>query len=170
LLCVVVLTVLAVLGLQHLPLPEFPSDVAQDYRKIRDGTLDLERYVPDPKMLDKFFSSRGVPFGTRVADLQGLQYRLVGGRIHQLINRRSAMYVYRGRSGEILLCEMYVGTIAELPPGGVLRENQKQKFLIYRDRGLNLVFWQDGSMICVLASDIAPEQLLRAAQAEAMVS
>jgi hypothetical protein len=87
------------------------------------STLQLERYAQDPKELDQFFSRREVPSSTRVADLRPLHWRLVGGRVHQLINRRSALYLYRGRSDEILLCEMYVGDIAELPSGGLLREN-----------------------------------------------
>lgn len=163
-----VFAVVAVVGLRHFwPLPDFPSEVAQDYRKIRTGKLDLERYTQDPKELDRFFAGRGVPFSTRVANLRDLHYYLVGGRVHQLINRRSALYLYRGRSGEILLCEMYVGDIAELPSGGLLRENQERRFLVYRAQALNLVFWQDGSMTCVLAADLEPEQLLQAAQAEA---
>ncbi len=169
--CGLVLMVMAALGLRDiLPLPDFPSEVARDYREIREGTLDLERYGQDPKELDQFFSRCGVPFGTRVADLRDQHYRLVGGRVHQLINRRSTLYLYRGRSGEILLCELYVGTMAELPSGGLLRESPERTFLIFRDQALSLVFWQDGNMICVLASDINFEQLLEAAQAEERMS
>ena len=162
---------MAAVGFWHfLLLPDFPSEVAQDYRKIRNGTLDLERYAQDPKELDQFFSRRGVPFSTQVADLRALHYRLVGGRIHQLINRRSVLYVYQGRSGEVLLCEMFVGDMTDLPSGGVLRECQRKKFMVCRDKTISLVFWQDGEMACVLASDIDSEQLFQAALLEARAS
>ncbi|MCI0417691.1 MAG: zf-HC2 domain-containing protein [Acidobacteria bacterium] len=168
LLCGLLLVVTVAATLRHfLPVPNLPSEVAEDYRKIREGKLSLERYEQDAKELDRFFSMRGVPFDTKVADLRDLHYRLVGGRVHQLINRRSVLYVYQGRSGELLLCEMFVADTAALPSGGLLREGQKKKFLIYRAKLLNLVFWQDGNMMCVLASNIDSEQLLQAAELEA---
>lgn len=171
LICVLLLIAVAAMGLWRLlPLPDIPSEIARDYRGIRSGTLHLERHSQDPKELDQFFSSRGMPFRTRVADLGGLHYRLVGGRVHQLINRRSVLYVFQGRSGELLLCEMFVGEMTDLASGGVVRECQNKKFIVWSDKKINLVFWQDGEATCVLASDIDSEQLLQAALLEAKAS
>lgn len=171
LICVLLLIAVVAMGLWRLlPLPDMPSEIARDYRSIRSGTLHLERHSQDPKELDQFFSSRGVPFRTRVADLRGLHYRLVGGRVHQVINRRSVLYVFQGRSGELLLCEMFVGEMTDLASGGVLRECQNKKFIVCSDKKINLVFWQDGEATCVLASDIDSEQLLQAALLEARAS
>jgi hypothetical protein len=41
-------------------------------------------------------------------------------------------------------------------------------FLIYRRGALTLVFWQEGDVICVLASDIAPEAAVALAFAKAV--
>lgn len=161
----------AAVGLWRLlPLPDTPSEIARDYRSIRSGTLHLERHTENPTELDEFFFMCGLPFRTRVAHLRDLRYRLVGGRVHQLINRRSVLYVYQGRSGELLLCEMFVGDMTDLARGGVLRECQNKKFIVCSDNEINLVFWQDGETTCVLASDVDSEELLQAALLEARAS
>lgn len=161
----------AAVGLWRLlPLPDTASEIARDYRSIRSGTLHLERHTENPTELDEFFFMRGVPFRTRVAHLRDLHYRLVGGRVHHLINRRSVLYVYRGRSSELLLCEMFVGDMTDLARRGVLRECQNKKFIVCSDNEINLIFWQDGETTCVLASDVDSEELLQAALLEARAS
>jgi hypothetical protein len=63
---------------------------------------------------------------------------------------------------------MYPGRISELPAGAVLRENKGTMFYVYRARNLTAVFWQEGTVTCVLASDNDPEQLVQLAFAKAV--
>jgi len=122
----------------------------------------------DVKEMEKFFSAEGIPFKTRVFDLGMMNYRLQGGRVHKLITRKSAFFVYRGKGDAILVCQMYVGRVTELPAGAVQRESKGIRFYAYRLKGLTLTFWQEGAVTCVLTSDIDPEELLQLAFAKAV--
>jgi len=148
---------------------ELPAAVAQDYRRYKAGKLPLLLQTEDVRETEKFFSEEGITFQTRVFDLGMMNYRLVGGRVHQLINRRSALFVYRGEGNKILVCQMYPGHVTELLPAGVVRrENKGIEFYIYRINGLTVVFWQEGAVTCVLSSDINPEEVVQLAFAKAV--
>ena len=149
--------------------PTLPAAVARDYRDYRSQRLALESKATDPKELEAFFAAHGVPFATRVFDLGMMEYRLAGGRVHRLGGAPSALFVYRGPSGEELLCQMFPGRVTTLPPGAERRENKGIEFHIYRHEGKTAVFWQEGTIVCVLVSDIAPEAVVQLAFAKAMI-
>ncbi|GEM_PF-2097778 len=160
----------------HRKAPEAPAEpasllsaVAQDYRNYKVEKLPLALQTGDVRELERFFSEGGVAFNPRVFDLAMMNYHLVGGRVHQLINRQSALFVYRGKDNQILLCQMYPGQASELPPpGAILRENKGIRFYIYQVNGLTLAFWQEGSVTCVLTSDIPTEEVVQLAFAKGM--
>jgi hypothetical protein len=63
---------------------------------------------------------------------------------------------------------MYRGRTAELPYTAERRVHDGIGFLVYRRDGVTLVFWQEGEVVCVLASDVAPEEVVALAFAKAM--
>ena len=63
---------------------------------------------------------------------------------------------------------MYEGTIDELPAGSEAREHDGIRFRIYRAHGVTLVFWQEGSVVCVLISDAPTEDVILFAYAKAV--
>lgn len=148
--------------------PDLPSEVARDYQNYKTDKLLLTFKTEDVKRMEKFFSEEGLSFKTRVFDLGMMSYRLLGGRVHNLGTRKSAFFVYRGKSDAILVCQMYPGQVTELPAGAVQRENKGTRFYVYRLKGLTLTFWQEGAVTCVLASDIDPEQLVQLGFAKAV--
>lgn len=149
--------------------PELQVEVAQDYRNYKAEKLPLMLQTPEVGKLEKFFADKGIAFQTRVFDLAMMNYSLVGGRVHKLVNRQSALFVYRGKEGQTLVCQMYPGKVAELlPPGAILRENKGIQFYIYSVNGVTAAFWQEGDVTCVLASDIATEEVIQLAFAKAM--
>ncbi|MCI0391025.1 MAG: zf-HC2 domain-containing protein [Acidobacteria bacterium] len=146
-----------------------PSAVAQDYRNYKAEKLPLMLQTGEVKEMESFFSERGIAFQTRVFDLIMMNYRLVGGRVHQLIGRQSALFVYRGKDRQVLICQMYPGQVTELlPTNAILRENNGIRFYIYRVNGLTAVFWQEGVVTCVLISDTDPEEVVQLAFAKAV--
>ncbi len=145
-----------------------PELVARDYRAYQAQQLALELSTGDVKAMETFFAVHGVPFNTRVFDLAMMNYQLVGGRVQQPGARPRAMFVYRGPANQKLVCQMYAGKVGELPKGATLRDNNGIRFHIYRADGLTAVFWQEGAVVCVLVSDIEPEQVVQLAFAKAM--
>jgi anti-sigma factor RsiW len=161
--------VLAVVGLVTLGRRSaLPDAVASDFARIADGSLTLEMSTPDAATLERFFEARGIPFRTRVLDLDMMGYRLIGGRVQSLRGRPSALFVYRGPEGRLLVCQMYRGTLQELPAGGRRDEHGGFEFRAYRRGGSTQVFWQEGEVTCVLVSDAPIEEVLALAFAKAM--
>jgi Putative zinc-finger len=148
--------------------PALLSQMALDYRNYKADKLPLMFKTEDVKEMERFFTQEGIPFKTRVFDLGMMNYRLLGGRTHKFATRKSAFFVYRGKGDAILVCQMYSGRTSDLPDGAVLRENKGIEFYVYRMKNLTLVFWQEGAVTCVLASDIDPEELAQLAFAKAV--
>jgi hypothetical protein len=153
---------------KSLSRPDLPTEVARDYREYKTEKIRLTLETADVKEMEKFFSDEHIPFETRVFDLGMMNYRLLGGRVHRLDTRESAFFVYRGEGDAILVCQMYLGAVRELPAGAVRRENKGIDFYIYRKQDLTVAFWQEGAVICVLTSEIDSEQLIQLAFAKAV--
>lgn len=145
-----------------------PELVAGDFRAFDAGTAPLAIESADPKVVEAWFARNGAPFVTRVIDLGMMQYRLVGGSVHRLGAHTSALFAYRGPGDLALVCQMYEGRTADLPPTADLREHDGIAFHVYRVQNLTLVFWQEGDVVCVLASSIPLEEVVQLAFAKAV--
>jgi anti-sigma factor RsiW len=169
---VAALLALATIGgwlLLRRPAPaDIPAQVADDYRRHRAGELRLELATSRPEDAEALFRRRGLGFPARVFDLAMMGYRVAGARVHEVSGRPSALFTYRGQGGELLLCQMYQGDLAQLPPDPERRIHDGIEFLVYHRGGLTLVFWQEGDVVCVLVSDIASEAVVGLAFAKAV--
>jgi anti-sigma factor RsiW len=148
--------------------PDLPERAARDFGKVSRGTLTLDLRTDQPLRLETFFAQRRIPFRTRVLDLGMMQYRLVGGRVHTLGGKPSALFVYRGPGDRLLVCEMLAGTLADLKGDGRRFEHGGIEFLAYRREGSTQVFWQEGDVLCVLVSDAPFDEVVALAFAKAM--
>lgn len=149
--------------------PNLPEVIARDFREYQSQKLTLELNTANGKQMEAFFATHGVSFNTRVFDLGMMNYGLVGGRVQDLRGQPTALFVYRGPDNQVLLCRMYAGTVSELPVGSVERENRGIKFHVYQAKGITMVFWQEGRVVCVLSSDIPTENVVQLAFAKAML-
>jgi len=147
---------------------DLPSAVARTYVAYASAALRLDTATGDGPALQAFFARHGISFATRVFNLDMMGYRLLGGRIHALGRAPSALFVYQDGSGRALLCQMYEGTLAQLPVGGEARKHNEIDFRVYRSGALTLVFWQEGAVVCVLASDAPTEKVIQLAYAKAV--
>ena len=144
------------------------AEVAQDFKAYQAQELALELNTADVKKMESYFAAHGVAFNTRVFDLGMMQYQLVGGRVQKPGRAPRAMFVYQGPTKQKLVCQMFAGRVSDLPKGATLRENKGLTFHTYQRDGLTAVFWPEGTVICVLVSDLEPEQVVQLAFAKAM--
>ena len=149
---------------------DLPAAVARAYAAYETAAVGLDTATADAAALEAFFARHGITFPTRVFDLGMMGFRVVGGRTHMLAGRPSALFVYRGANGQALMCQMYEGTLAQLPAGGETREHNGIAFRVYRSGAVALVFWQEGRVVCVLASDAPVEEVVQLAYAKATKS
>jgi anti-sigma factor RsiW len=152
------------------PRRDLADAVARDYAEYSTGGLALDLRSADGAAVESLFARGGIAFRTRVFDVAMMRYRLVGGRVHRLRGRPSALFVYRGPEGRILVCQMYEGMLADLPPTADVRQHNGVTFRVYRTGPLTLVFWQEGAVVCVLASDAKSEAVVQLAYAKAVAA
>lgn len=148
--------------------PQVPVAVAKDYEAYRADRIPLELRTSDPKILTQFFEVRGLSFRTRVLDLGMMKYRLIGGRVYSLRGKTSAFFVYEGPGKRIAICQMFEGSVSDLPAGATIRSRGGISMSAYKVGGTSVVFWQEGNVVCVLASDLPMEDLIELAFLKAM--
>ena len=146
---------------------DLPTAAVASYRLHRAGQLPHAIETPDEGVLERFFE-RQLDFPARVIDLRMMELTLVGGRVHELQGRPSALYAYRGPEGRVVLCQMLPGTLEELPPPDQALEDRGFTFRIYRRGDLTAVFWLEGAVLCVLVSDMPTPDLVALAREKAM--
>jgi len=148
--------------------PTVPAQVAAAFREYAAGSLTLDLRTADPAALEAQLRTAGLAFSTRVFDFGMMDYRLTGGGVHQVAGRSSAMFAYDGPAALRLLCQMYEATLEDLPPPAEQRSNDGIEFLVYREGDVTIVFWQEGSVVCVLAANGSAEAAIRLAFAKAV--
>jgi hypothetical protein len=145
-----------------------PAQIAEDFAVYAGGRLDLEVRSAVPAEVEAFFRRRGLTFATRVFDLGMMGYTVAGGAVRGTSGHARALYAYRGADGTDVVCQMYVARVSALPPPSEVREHDGITFAVYREGDLTMVFWQEGPVICVLASDARPESVVELAFAKAI--
>lgn len=148
------------------PAPNLPRIAARAVADYNGRRLMVETDERDAAALNAYFTAR-VSFPVRVFDLAMMGYTLEGGRVHDIGGRQSALWVYRGTAGS-LICQMYQGLTAELPATSERRDANGFTFFVYHEDGGTQVFWQEGDIVCVLASSLPAEDVIQLAIAKAM--
>jgi anti-sigma factor RsiW len=148
------------------PAPSLPEAAAVTLSDYDTGRLVLASSERDAARLTSYLGER-VPFTVRVFDLGMMGYTIEGGQLHDVGGHASALWVYRGPAG-IIICQMYRGLTTELPEPAEAREANGFTFLVYHEAGGTQVFWQEGDVVCVLASSLPSEEVVQLAIAKAM--
>jgi anti-sigma factor RsiW len=158
--------VIAVLLLRK-PTGDLPTAAVHDLQSIAAGAAPLELRTSDTAEMQKWFDAR-LDFPTRVFDFGMMRYQLIGGRIDEVAAHRSALFVYRHANGAMVVCQMYRGRTDELSREAERRVHDGIDFFIYKRGKATVVFWQEGPVVCVLASEIPREEAVSLAFAKAM--
>ncbi len=140
---------------------------ADDLARYAASTLALDLETKSPQELEQFFAAGRIDFPTRVFDFGMMNFELTGGRVHDIDGRRSALFAYTSPAGGHIICQMYAGGLSELPDDFERHVVDGVEFRVYRRGDSTLVFWQEGPLVCVLASDGDPGEALAFARAKA---
>ena len=149
------------------PASDVPTLVARDLAALGSRSLPFAVQARDAATLERYFAASSGP-RIRVIDLAMMEIALEGATRHLLAGRPAGLYSYQTPSGARLVCQMYEGRLADLPPPETVRDENGFRFRIYTRGGVTLVFWQEGELVCVLASELPPADVLALAIAKAM--
>ena len=145
-----------------------PAESARDFRALSRGQLALSLKTGDPARLQRRLAEEGLGFPPHVLDLEALGWQLAGGRVHRFARRSSALIAYEDSRGRWLVSQVFAGKVDELPDGAERRTREGVEFLVYERDGVTSVFWQEGAVVCVLASDLPRVEVVQLAFAGAM--
>ncbi|MCU0223621.1 MAG: zf-HC2 domain-containing protein [Acidobacteria bacterium] len=161
-------TVLAVVLVFAWTRLDFPAESARDFRALSRGQLALSLRTGDPAGLERRLAEGGISFTPRVLDLGMMGWRLAGGRVNRFARRPSALFAYQDDRGRWLVCQMFFGNVDELPREVERRAREGIDFFVYERDGVTSVFWREGTVVCLLASDLPRAEVVQLAFAFAM--
>ena len=150
--------------------PDLVGRALAEYEAVRSGSIELELRTADPMALERYFNQASRGPRIRVIDLAMMGWTLEAGGRHRFGDGTGALYAYRSSTGARLVCQMYVGILAELPAASEVRRENGFEFRIYTRAGVTLVFWQEGELVCVLAADLPAAEVVALAVAKAMAA
>jgi len=162
------LVVAAGIGIYVLSQDSLVHEVAQDYVQYRNRQLTMEFSGENRASLARFMDQHGFPPHERMLELGSAEFRFAGWAIDALEQRPAIFLAYESSADKRILCQMWPGSLAELPRGAEIHaEGQTSAVYVYDVDSLTLAFWQEGSILCVLASDIGRDKLVELAVAKA---
>jgi anti-sigma factor RsiW len=147
---------------------DFVAEAEADFSRFSTNRLLLDLSTAVPTELENYFQRSELGFTARVFDFGMMGYGLVGGSVHSMGGRDAALFAYRGADGRGLVCQMYPGTIEELPGSPSRQTVNGIDFLIYSRDALALVYWEEGPIVCVLALEADSPTALDLAVAKAV--
>lgn len=149
------------------PPRDLPRELASIQSQLGTQYLPLEIASSDVQSIERYFAEAGGP-RVRVIDLSMMGIVNEGGVRYLNNNRPFALMTYRMPSGARLICQMYEGLLADLPPPAETRDQNGFRFQLYRRGALTLVFWQEGALVCVLSAELPADEVMALAIAKAM--
>ncbi len=159
--------VIAVLVLSRRPSEDPPSSAVRAWSRIASGRLHLDMRSSSPSAVSGFFVEKGLPFRVDPATIALPGYALVGARVHAIGGRSTALAAHRNARNKIVVCQRFEGRVEELPRPDRIFVRGTARAHLYRSRGGNAVFWQDGAVTRSLASDLPERELVRLALSRA---
>lgn len=144
-----------------------PSDPVGELLALHAGAVPV--FVDrEPAALEARFAA-ALPFRPRVLDLAAMDVHLAGGGTAHVGGSPAAWMLYTTPAGERLLCAMWRGRLAALPPADEGRERAPFTFRVYRRGALTVVAWQEGELVCAIVGGGDPEGVIALAMAKAML-
>jgi len=165
----IALAVAAGLWLRPASRADLASRAAASLAAVERGAIRLEHATTDATALERWFDAAELGFKVHVYDLAKMQLPLAGGSRVRFAGGPAALFFYRAADGSRIVCEMYRGSLADLPEdGATYRRDDGLLFRVYERDGATLVFWQEGEVVCFLAGRLGAEAVTSLAFAKAM--
>ena len=142
-----------------------PQDIAdtliRDFETFLFAERVLDVVTPDPAAIASWYRARlDFELPRLAAELDG--YRLAGGRLCWLLDRRLASLSFEGGDGSLALYIMSAEGFA-LPNGDPTGGAPPDATLHHRDRFTNVI-WREGDLVLGLVGNAAPERVEQMAQ------
>jgi anti-sigma factor (TIGR02949 family) len=141
---------------------------------VESSDLFLNDKVPlitatsEDQLVEQLVQAVGGDFQPMGYDLTELAMKPVGGAVREIGGRKVLIAVYRGPDRS-LLCYTFLGSDQDAPAHAAkfLDENKKITFFAFSRGAVNAVLHREGRVICILAGEMAMEDLLALTRSKA---
>jgi len=143
------------------PQPELGMAALDIHRNLLSGKTELARYDDANRLRQELARAVGNRFAPIAFDLSAMKLYPVSGFVQKIGDRDVLVTVYRG-AGPAITCFTFLGAETDAPRGAdrFYDAEMKLNFYSFSRDGINAVLHQEGNVICILASKMAPAEIL----------
>jgi hypothetical protein len=144
------------------------STVALQIRgKIDKGGISLRGATNTDELHDWLERAVDGKFGPLGYDFSSLGVKPVGGTVQEVNGRQILVAVFRG-NGLSIMCFTFLGTEEDAPKDATVFFDPETRisFYSFSRNGINAVLHREGNIICMLTSNMPPEELLSLARSQ----
>jgi hypothetical protein len=133
----------------------------ESHRNLLRGKTTLARYDDANRLRQGLSRAVGNRFAPIVLDLSMMKLYPVSGFVQKVGDREVLVTVYQGGAPAIT-CFTFLGTEADAPKSAerFFDADMKLNFFSFSQDGINAVLHQEGNVVCILVSKMAPADLL----------
>ena len=158
---VLVILVISVLFLMLPPSQAISLTALQIRAKIDGGEVPLREATNTDELHDWLRGAVDGKFGPLGYDFSPLGVKPIGGTVQEVKGRQILVAVFRG-NGLSITCFTFLGTEEDAPKNATVffDPETRIRFYSFSRNGINAVLHREDNTICMLTSNMPPEELL----------
>lgn len=157
------LLVIGIATLLYLKAPQQDLGMValETHRNLLSGKTTLVRYEDANRLREELARAVGNRFAPIALDLSAMKLYPISGFVQKIGGRDVLVTVYQG-GGQAITCFTFLGAESDAPKDSerFYDADMKVNFYSFSQNGINAVLHQEGHVICILVSKMAPADLL----------
>jgi anti-sigma factor RsiW len=156
-----VIVIISILFLVQQPSQPISLEALQIQAKITRGEVSLREATNTDELHTWLRRAVDGKFGPLGYDFSPLNVKPVGGTVVKVKRRQMLVAVFRG-NGLSITCFTFLGTEEDAPKNATvfLDPEKRMRFYTFSRDGIHAVLHREGNVICILVSNMPPEELL----------
>ena len=156
-----VILLISIFFLMRRPSQPISLTALQIREKIDEGEIPLQKATNTDELHDWLRRAVDGKFGPLGYDFSPLGVKPIGGTVQEVEGRQILVAVFRG-NGLSITCFTFLGTEEDAPKNATVffDPETRIRFYSFSRNGLNAVLHREGNVICILVSNMPPEELL----------
>lgn len=137
------------------------NDILQSYTEIYDGKLPIQYKAENAQELKNDIDKTGnIPFEFDVDNFNAMGFKLKGGIVKDIANRKSTIFVYQGK--DLIGYYIMASLKSDFPKSAKKIRNHEKgvDFYLLKREGYNFVMWKEENTTCVIVSKLDHKELL----------
>ncbi len=162
-----VILLISIIFLMQRPSQPISLAALQIRPKIDEGEIPLQKATNTDELHDWLRRAVDGKFGPLGYDFSSLEVKPIGGTVQEVNGRQILVAVFRG-NGLSITCLTFLGTEEDAPKNATVffDPETKIRFYSFSSNGINAVLHREDNTICMLTSNMPPEELLSLARSQ----